>query len=98
MGQSYIRHLSQVGVTSSLQGAVEFWLWTQSLHMEPTREAIQAHYGCSRATAYRYLNAYRNVVSRFRSRSTECINTREALQSAVDRTDVALARCKGDVT
>lgn len=59
----------QIGITSSLQAAVEFWLWTQSLHGEPTREAIQAHYGCSRATAYRYLSAYRNVASRFPART-----------------------------
>ena len=60
---------AQVGIANSLEAALDFFDWASSLRGELTHTAIQNHYQCSRATAYRWLSAYRAVAARRAMRS-----------------------------
>ena len=46
-----------MSAAASLEGAFRFVLWAQGLHRQPTIADIANHWGCSRATAYRYRQA-----------------------------------------
>lgn len=52
-------HPTEAGIANSFEMALRFSGWAQSLGERLTRKAIQEHWHVSRATAYRWLNAYR---------------------------------------
>jgi hypothetical protein len=49
------------GVSHSLESASDFLEWADAHGDRLTWQHIQTRYECSRATAYRWLAAYRNV-------------------------------------
>lgn len=51
--------------TKHLEGAFRFVLWAQALHRLPSVAEICAHWGCSRATAYRYRTALADARGEF---------------------------------
>lgn len=51
------------GYISHAEMGMRFVLWASQLRRWPTYRDVMAAFGVSRATAHRYLNAYRNVVS-----------------------------------
>jgi transposase len=55
-------HPSEAGIATSFEMAIRFSGWAQSMGERLTRKAIQEHWHVSRATAYRWLNAYRSAV------------------------------------
>lgn len=61
MSQS--RHLwvsDKAGVSATFELALRFTDWAQEIGAEKvTAESIKAHWGVSRATSYRWLNAFR---------------------------------------
>ena len=52
-----------IGMVCALEFAMEFRKWADAQHAL-TADAIKARWQVSRATSYRWLSAYRNVVSR----------------------------------
>jgi hypothetical protein len=59
--KSFIKSPTTIGVCVALEAAVEFWLWCEQQRVPPTWQDIQKRYEVSRATAFRWLAAYRNV-------------------------------------
>lgn len=51
------------GISSSLELGMRFAHWADLDGVSPTPKRIMCAFGVSRATAFRYLDAYRNFVS-----------------------------------
>ena len=67
--KSFLRAMpAQVGIARSLEAALLFFEWAANQH-HLTHESIQREYGCSRATAYRWLSAYRAVAEKRAART-----------------------------
>jgi hypothetical protein len=54
------------GITHSFELALRFAAWVQSMHREPTWREIANHFDVHRATAYRWLNAWRAACRKVR--------------------------------
>ena len=48
-----------IGMYTALEFSMEFLDWTATLHGEPTPKLIQQRFSVCRATAYRWIAAYR---------------------------------------
>lgn len=57
-------HRLPAGVFSQFEWALMFLAWASELHQPPMPELIRRHFGVLRATAYRYRNAYNDLVER----------------------------------
>jgi transposase len=47
------------GIAASLEQAIRFADWARDMGDRLTAASIKDHFGCSRATSYRWLSAYR---------------------------------------
>lgn len=63
--------------TSLMVETMRFFIWMDGLHAIPRPERIQARFGVSRATAYRWLRAWRDALA-LPDPHTERQSTREA--------------------
>lgn len=52
-------HACSPGVGTGFEQAIRFHLWAQQIGSRLTVAAIREHWSVSRATAYRWLSAYR---------------------------------------
>lgn len=59
------RHFDPPGVRHQLELGIQFARWADQLHYVPTPAMVMRRFNVSRATAYRYLSAYRNCAPRF---------------------------------
>jgi len=52
------------GVSSRMEFFMRFALWAERIEQFITAEMVVNHFGVSRATAYRYLDAWKNATGR----------------------------------
>ena len=50
---------AEAGISTSIEAVLSFASWARGQGGHLTPEAIKARFGCSRATSYRWFNAYR---------------------------------------
>lgn len=52
------------GVASRMEMFMRFAIWANAMEHDITPEIVQNQFGVSRATAYRYMEAYKNASGR----------------------------------
>ncbi len=52
------------GISSCIEASVTFFVWAATRKTPPNHTDVMERFGCSRATAYRHINAFRNLQSK----------------------------------